>query len=346
MTGTASLLRVTDLTVRMGGHREADDVTLVDRVSFDLAPGSALGVVGESGSGKTLTLKALLGLTPPRMQVTGSVLFDGEELVGRSERRLGRVRGSGIALVPQDPMASLDPIRKIGGQLAEGSRLHQGLSRRAARTRSLEFLERVGLPDPLRVAGRYPHQLSGGMRQRVMIAIALMCEPRIVLCDEPTTALDVTVQAQILRLLRAVCEDVGAALVFVSHDLAVIRQICQDVAVMYAGRMVETGGVGAVFTEPRHGYTASLLRSLPDIDGPGVPLAIPGEPPDPRDPPSGCRFHPRCPYVIEACVALPHQLESVARGRSSACVHGSTGLGEPRTVSADAVISSSVPVTP
>jgi len=328
----SALLEVSGLGVSLNGG--AEPVELVQDVQLTLSAGSALGLVGESGSGKTLTLKALLGLTPPRMAVTGSVRLDGQELIGRSERSMSRVRGKSLAFIPQDAMAALNPIRHIGSQLAESCRLHLGLSRRAAHARTLDYLNRVGLPDAERVAARFPHQLSGGMRQRVMIAMALICEPEIVLCDEPTTALDVTIQAQILRLLHSACADVGAAMIFVSHDLAVVRQVCQEVAVMYAGRVVETGPVAAVFTDPRHGYTASLLRSLPDVDSPGRPRAISGEPPDPRNPPSGCRFHPRCPYVVPACETLEHRLLPLhiagESGRRSACIHGATGLPKPQ----------------
>jgi oligopeptide/dipeptide ABC transporter ATP-binding protein len=324
---TDPLLAVDGLTVQYPGPD--GDVTLVDHVTFDLAKGSALGLVGESGSGKTMTLRAILGLLPPRMSVSGSVRLDGYELVGRPERALGRLRGRRIALVPQDPMAALNPIRHIGSQLAEGCRLHLHLSKSDAKARVLEYLHRVGLPEAEQVMHRYPHQLSGGMRQRVMIAMALLAEPDIVLCDEPTTALDVTIQAQILRLLQSVCADVGAALIFVSHDLAVIRQICQDVVVMYAGRIAETGPVSSVFADPRHGYTASLLRSLPDVDVPEAPRAIPGEPPDPRHPPSGCRFHPRCAYRVDACPDLKFELAVIGPGRRSACIHAVTGLPEP-----------------
>lgn len=339
--GPQPLLSVRDLSVSYPGPD--GPVTLVQDVGFDLAQGSALGLVGESGSGKTMTLRGLVGLVPPKMSVTGSVRLGGVELVGRPERFLGRVRGRRIAMVPQDPMAALNPIRHVGSQLVEGCRLHLRLSRSAAHARAVEYLQRVGLPDAERVMGRYPHQLSGGMRQRVMIAMALITEPEIVLCDEPTTALDVTIQAQILRLLRQICADVGAAMVFVSHDLAVVRQVCQDVAVMYAGRIAETGPVAATFADPRHGYTASLLRSLPDVDAPSEPRAIPGEPPDPRRPPTGCRFHPRCPYRVDGCVTLPFELADIGAGRRSACIHGATGLPDPAPVTDGAVTESAEP---
>jgi oligopeptide/dipeptide ABC transporter ATP-binding protein len=337
MSNPEPLLQVADLGV---SYPTPDGpVSLVEGVSFGLTAGSALGLVGESGSGKTMTLRALVGLVPPQMIVSGSVRLDGAQLAGMSERQFAHIRGRRIAMVPQDPMASLNPIRRVGSQLAEGCRLQLGLGKAEARARVLDYLGRVGLPDAERVVRRYPHQLSGGMRQRVMIAMALLSDPQIILCDEPTTALDVTIQAQILRLLHRICADVGAALIFVSHDLAVIRQVCQDVVVMYAGRMAESGPVTEVFAEPRHGYTASLLRSLPDMDHPGKPLAIPGEPPDPRRPPTGCRFHPRCPYAVDACAELPHRMEQIGPRRRSACLHGAVGLPAPATLTDAAAIA-------
>jgi oligopeptide/dipeptide ABC transporter ATP-binding protein len=316
----SALLEVTDLSIGIGGTQ------LVRDVSFTLDESSALGLVGESGSGKTLTLRALLGLSPRGASVSGSVVFNGEEMIGRREKALSRVRGAQVAMVFQDPMTALNPVQRIGTQVAEGPRLHLGLSRKDAAEQAIELLRRAGLPDPQRLARRYPHQLSGGQRQRAMVAIALSCRPRIVLCDEPTTALDVTVQAQVLRLLRSACDELGAALLFVSHDLAVVRQLCRQVAVMYAGRIVESGPIDEVFGEPRHGYTASLLQSLPDVDRPGEPRPIPGEPANPRRPPTGCAFHPRCAYAISECAGVAPPLEDVRPGRRSACVHGKSGL--------------------
>lgn len=319
------LLSIEDLTVTYRGPDGL--VTLVDRVGFELREGSSLGLVGESGSGKSMTLRALLGLLPSGLSVSGSVRLGEQELIGLGERALGGIRGRRIAMIPQDPMAAFNPIRRIGVQLTEGARLHLGLSRSAARLRAMDYLGRVGMPDAARVMDRYPHELSGGMRQRAVIAMAMLTEPEIVLCDEPTTAVDVTIQAQILRLLRTACEDVGAAMVFVSHDLAAVSQVCRQVAVMYAGRITETGPVSATFREPRHGYTASLLRSLPDVDHPRTPWAIPGEPPDPRDPPTGCRFHPRCAFRIQQCRDLAFELVDIGGGRRSACVFAREGFG-------------------
>jgi oligopeptide/dipeptide ABC transporter ATP-binding protein len=321
---TEPLLTVRGLAVSLADPAGAR--RLVEDLDLDVAAGSALGIVGESGSGKTMTLRALLGLAPRGVRVEGSVRFAGAELVGRTEKQLAAYRGRQIAMVFQDPMAALNPIRRVGAQVAEGPQLHLGLSRTAARRLAVEQLQRVGLPDPTRTARRYPHELSGGMRQRVLIAMALACRPRLVLCDEPTTALDVTVQAQVLRLLGRQCAELGAAMIFVSHDLTVIRQVCSHVAVMYAGRIVETGAVDDVFADPRHGYTASLLRSLPRLDRAERPHPIGGEPPNPRHPPAGCRFHPRCPYVTTGCPELPHRLVDVGGGHASACVYAPSGL--------------------
>jgi oligopeptide/dipeptide ABC transporter ATP-binding protein len=325
---TSTLLQVSDLTIRIG------DTVLVERVSFELSAAGSFGLVGESGSGKTLTLKALTGLLPRGFTASGSILLDGEEILGKSERAMSSVRGAKVGLVLQDPLKSLNPIRRIGPQIAEAPRLHLGLSRAQARERTYELMRQVGLPDPRTTARRYPHQLSGGMRQRAMIAIALSCEPKLILCDEPTTALDVTVQAQVLALLHSVCREQNVAMVFVSHDLAVVRQVCTTLAVMYAGRLVETGGIEEVFADPRHGYTASLLSALPDIDNPSEPRPISGELADPRDPPGGCRFHPRCPVALPECSTWPSQLQPVGEAqldRRSACVHAPTGLPESHT---------------
>ena len=321
---TRPLLSVRDLTVGYPGPE--GPITLVQGVEFDLVRGSALGLVGESGSGKSMTLRALLGLLPPGLTASGSVQLDGEQLLGRTERTLGAIRGRRIAMVPQDPMAAFNPIRRVGNQMAEGARVHLGLSRKDARARVVDYLDRVGMPDPESVLGRYPHQMSGGMRQRAVIAMALLTEPEIVLCDEPTTAVDVTIQAQILRLLRRACAEVGAAMVFVSHDLAAVSQVCEEVAVLYAGRLAETGPVADTFSDPRHGYTASLLRSLPDVDVPREPWAIPGEPPDPRHPPTGCRFHPRCAFRVDGCDRVEFDLADIGGGRRSACVFGREGF--------------------
>jgi oligopeptide/dipeptide ABC transporter ATP-binding protein len=291
----------------------------VDDVSLTLEAGQALGVVGESGSGKSLTLRAILGLLPRRAQVTrGSILLDGREIAGR--RMLRAVRGREIGMVFQEPQTALNPVMRVGDQIAEGPRAVLGYSQRHARTRALELMREVGIPDPARRAEAYPHELSGGLRQRVTIAIALALEPRILLCDEPTTALDVTVQEQILRLLGDLREQTGVALVYVSHDLAVVSQTCRDLVVMYAGRVFETGRVRDVFADPRHPYTRALLGSVIALDTSGrEPEPIPGSPPEAGAPPSGCRFHPRCAFRHDICDTGDYPLLPIGAGRATAC---------------------------
>jgi oligopeptide/dipeptide ABC transporter ATP-binding protein len=315
------LLRVRDLVVEF--RLATGTLRAVDGVSFDLYEGEALGLVGESGSGKTMALRALVGLLPRTARITGgSVEFDGRELLGAGEGALRETRGRSISMVFQEPMTALNPVMTVGEQIAEAPQVRLGLGRRAARAQALELMRRVGIPDPGRRAVAYPHELSGGMRQRVMIAIALSAEPRLILCDEPTTALDVTIQDQILKLLRSLREELGVSLVFVSHDLAVVAQTCARVAVMYAGQVVEDGTVDAVFREPRHPYTLGLLRSVPDFDLVRETLAaIPGSPPDLASPPPGCRFHPRCALVQESCRREPVPLVKLGPARAVRCLH-------------------------
>ncbi|MHB8643490.1 MAG: ABC transporter ATP-binding protein [Gaiellaceae bacterium] len=315
------LLRVTDLRVEF---RLAHSVLrAVDGASFEVQPGEALGLVGESGSGKTMALRALVGLLPRTARITGgSIEIEGEDIVRAEESRLRRLRGESVAMIFQEPMTALNPVMRVGEQIAEGPLVRRGLSRRRARERAIELMRLVGIPDPLRRAEAYPHELSGGLRQRVMIAIALSSEPKLILCDEPTTALDVTIQDQILKLLRSLQERLGVTLVFVSHDLAVIAQTCRSVAVMYAGQVVETGQVETVFREPRHPYTLGLLRSVPDFDLVRDRLSsIPGAPPDLAALPSGCRFHPRCSFMREDCVQGDFPLVQLDGGRATACIH-------------------------
>jgi peptide/nickel transport system ATP-binding protein len=261
-----------------------------------------LAIVGESGSGKTVTALTTTGLTlGPRTEVSGRVVFEGEELLGAPAERLRRLRGDAIGVVYQDPLAALHPLFRIGRQLSEAVRSHRDVARAVARTRALELLELVGLPDPARRIDAYPHELSGGMRQRVMIAMALANEPRLLIADEPTTALDVTVQAQLLGLIRRLRAELGMALVIVTHDLGVVAQTAEAVAVMYAGRIVEHAPVRALFDAPEHPYTWGLLRSRPRLDAPRGERLVPieGRPPSLLARPSGCAFHPRCPHVRE-----------------------------------------------
>jgi peptide/nickel transport system ATP-binding protein len=321
----APLLRVRDLSVTLRTRR--GDIKAVDGVSLDVMPGSALGLVGESGSGKSILLRGILGLLPDDAQVEGQIYLENEELNALAPKQRAMSRGKNISVIFQDPMTALNPVRRIGAQIAEGPIVHYGLRRPAARARAIELLTEVGIPDAAEVSRRYPHELSGGMRQRALIAMALACDPKIILCDEPTTALDVTLQKKIIDLLRRVCLDRGVALLFVSHDLAVVSELCDFVNVMYAGRFVETGLARQVISSPRHVYTWALLRSLPPVDGPRVaPLSIGGLPPDRLHPPTGCRFHPRCPVAQDVCVTLPYDLKDVGNGRRSACIYGAGPL--------------------
>jgi oligopeptide/dipeptide ABC transporter ATP-binding protein len=324
------LLRVRDLVVEFPLARGT--LRAVDGVSFDVHEGEALGLVGESGSGKTMALRALVGLLPRAARIAGgSIEFEGRELLGAGEARLREIRGASISMVFQEPMTALNPVMKVGEQIAEAPQVRLGQTRRAASAQALELMRRVGIPDPARRAAAYPHELSGGMRQRVMIAIALSANPKLILCDEPTTALDVTIQDQILKLLRALQDDLGVSLVFVSHDLAVIAQTCRRVAVMYAGQVVEDGTVDEVFREPHHPYTLGLLRSVPDFDLVRETLSsIPGSPPDLASPPSGCRFHPRCSLVQEDCVRTQVPLLVVAEDRSARCLYHEACAAEAR----------------
>jgi peptide/nickel transport system ATP-binding protein len=324
------LLRVRDLVVEFPLARGT--LRAVDGLSFDVHEGEALGLVGESGSGKTMALRALVGLLPRTARIAGgSIELSGQELVGAGESRLRAVRGTDVSMIFQEPMTALNPVMAVGEQIAEAPQVRLGLGRREAHERALDLMRRVGIPDPVRRYEAYPHELSGGMRQRVMIAIALSAGPRLILCDEPTTALDVTVQDQILKLLRGLQVDLDVALVFVSHDLAVIAQTCSRVAVMYAGQLVEDGEVANVFSEPHHPYTLGLLRAVPDFDVVRETLSsIPGTPPDLASPPRGCRFHPRCAFVREDCVAAPVPLIALGEGRNARCLHHEECAAEAR----------------
>ncbi len=314
------LLEIVGLSVTFPSRSGA--VHAVRDISFTLGR-ERLGIVGESGSGKSTTGRAILGLVPPPGQVSARRLaLNGTDLLGLGARERRAIRGKRISMVMQDPKYSLNPVMKVGHQIAEGPLVHLGYRRAQAAERALELMRRVGIPDPEQRFRAYPHEFSGGMRQRVMIAIALSCDPEIILCDEPTTALDVTIQDQILRLLARLCAESGVSLVFVTHDLPVVAQICQRVAVMYGGQLVETGEVREVLLDPRHPYTLGLVRSAPDVDYVRESLVpIPGSPPSLITPPSGCRFHPRCSFAEEDCKVLPTPLRELPGGRSTACLH-------------------------
>lgn len=320
---TPPVLEVEHLHVQIPTERGV--VRAVDDVSFSVAEGEALGLVGESGCGKTSTLKAIVGLLPRSVHITGGrILFSGRDLAAMRESQLREVRGRSISMIFQEPMTALNPLMRVGAQIAEVPHVSLGFSQARAYERAVQLMRRVGIPDPERRARSFPHELSGGMRQRVMIAIALSCEPKIILCDEPTTALDVTIQDQILKILSSLQQEEGLSLVYVSHDLAVVAQLCQSVAVMYAGQIVETGPVGEVFYEPRHPYTLGLLRAVPSFERVQASLtAIPGTPPDLANRPFGCPFHPRCPYQQEDCLEGDFPLRSLGPSRATACIHPS-----------------------
>jgi peptide/nickel transport system ATP-binding protein len=305
----ATLLEVRDLRTQF----TTDDgiVGAVDGVSFNVESGQVLGIVGESGSGKSVTCLTVMGLNDPKLTTsTGEVLFRGEDLLKASPRRLREIRGDEIAMIFQDPMTSLNPVHKIGSQLEEAVTLHQNVSAKQARARALEMLKAVGIPRPERRIDDYPHQFSGGMRQRVMIAMALINSPDLLIADEPTTALDVTTQAQILALLKRLQEDFGSAVIMITHDLGVVAETADDVVVMYGAKIAEQGPVDAIFSQPRHPYTWGLMGSLPRLDVAVERLEqIPGQPPSLLRPPSGCRFHPRCRYAMARCISEVPQLE-------------------------------------
>jgi len=318
--GTSALLEVRDLSVEF--ETDSGRVRVVDGVSFNVAAGRILGLVGESGSGKTVSSLAVLRLlpSPPAHIVGGSIRFSGRDLLDMDFDELRRIRGADIAMVFQDPLASLDPSFTIGYQLVEAIRLHERVSRTAARDRASRLLESVHIPDPIERLSAYPHQLSGGMRQRVMIAMALSCYPRLLIADEPTTALDVTVQAQIVELLNELRETEGLAVLFVTHDLALISELSDEVAVMYAGQVVEHAATADLFTRPRHPYTAALLAATPGIRGPADGKALmAGQVPQAGQFPSGCRFHPRCAYAEENCRSEPIALVGAGPDRQSRC---------------------------
>jgi oligopeptide transport system ATP-binding protein len=308
-------------------------VKAVNGVSYTLAEGEALGLVGESGCGKSVSALSLMRLIPqpPGRIVGGEVHFDGHNLLQLKDDDMRKVRGNDIAMIFQDPMTSLNPVLTVGRQITEALELHKGLDKKASRQRAIELLELVGIPAAKSRIDDYPHQFSGGMRQRVMIAMALSCEPKLLLADEPTTALDVTIQAQILDLIKRLRRELGMAIVMITHDLGVVAGIADRINVMYAGYIVETGSADEIFHNPRHPYTLGLLRSIPRLDEPRREKLIPieGLPPDLVSPPQGCPFQPRCPYAIERCATDNPSLEPVVPGHRIACWVDVTGGREP-----------------
>jgi peptide/nickel transport system ATP-binding protein len=316
------LLRVAHLRVSFFGER--GEVHAVDDVSFTLRRGEILAMVGESGSGKSVTAMTLMGLTRgPGTRITGhALLADGTDLVTAGDEQLRRIRGARISMIFQDPMSALTPVYRVGDQIVEQIRAHEKVSRQAARARAVDLLRRVGIPRAAERADDYPHQFSGGMRQRVMIAMALSCSPEILIADEPTTALDVTIQAQILGEIEQLREELGIGVLLITHDLGVVAEVANRVAVMYSGRVVEEAALRPLFTDPMHPYTWGLLGSVPrvDRDRPARLRTISGAPPSLLDPPPGCHFHPRCPHRFEPCdTEIPALEERAGPGHPDRC---------------------------
>jgi oligopeptide transport system ATP-binding protein len=299
-------------------------VNAVDGVSFSLNAGETLGIVGESGSGKSVMSLSLMQLnpTPPARYPSGEIIFEGRDLLRASEQEMQQIRGNEIAMIFQDPMTSLNPVFTVGAQIIESIRTHQKVSKREAREMAIQVLHDVGIASPEKRMHEYPHQYSGGMRQRAMIAMALACNPKILIADEPTTALDVTIQAQILELMKSIQEKYGTAIIMITHDLGVVAQIADRVMVMYGGRVVEEGKTDDVFYNPAMPYTWSLLRALPRLDGTGKTRLLPikGQPPSLISPPEGCRFSPRCPFVHDRCYRVHPELTEKQPSHRAACL--------------------------
>ena len=325
---TKPILQVAGLHVHF--QTDAGLVRAVNGVSFDLAAGETLGIVGESGSGKSVTNLAIMGLIPqpPGVIAGGQAIYDGQDLLRLNLQQLAKIRGRKIAMIFQDPMTALNPFLTVEEQLTEVTRLHLGHTAHQARKHAIEMLGQVGIPAPDRRIDDYPHQFSGGMRQRVMIAMALSCQPEILIADEPTTALDVTIQAQMLELVKELQTSQGTAVILVTHALGVIASVCDRVLVMYAGKIVEQAGVRELFAQPQHPYTLGLLKSIPrwDSSATGPLLAIPGQPPDVHHLPTGCAFHPRCPFVLERCPREEPKLQPAPHGGQRSCFAEASNL--------------------
>lgn len=319
------LLEVDHLQVAF--HTDQGELICVDEVSFELGLGETIAIVGESGCGKSVTSLSIIGLLGRNGSVTqGQIRFNGSTLTACTENQLRRLRGSEISMIFQEPMTSLNPIIPIGEQVAEIVRLHQNKSRKEAKAVAVDMLRKVGIPRPEAVIKEYPHALSGGMRQRVMIAMALICKPKLLIADEPTTALDVTIQAQILELMKQLQLESGAAILLVTHDLGVVAEMADQVIVMYAGQVVEAADVFTLFRAPQHPYTQGLMKSIPRLDQQRERLfAIPGAVPSLKDIPSGCRFHPRCPFAVRRCEEENPELIPAEKGHRVRCwLAGST----------------------
>ena len=321
MNDAPELLSVRNLTVDFA--TEEGLITAVDNVSFDLREGEILALVGESGCGKSATALALLRLiaNPPGRIASGSVAFRGQDLLQADEAEIRAIRGNRIAMIFQEPMTSLNPVLTVGRQIGEPLTLHEGLREEALLEKCVKLLESVSIPEPRQRMGGYPHQFSGGMRQRVMIAMGMSCAPDIIIADEPTTALDVTIQAQLLELLRQQVETHRTALMLITHNLGIVARYADRVNVMYAGRIVESAGADDLYEQPRHPYTIGLLRSVPRLDQPTAEklVPIPGQPPDALCMPSGCAFHPRCPFAMARCRIEAPALREIGKGHTIAC---------------------------
>jgi len=324
MASEKRLVEVVDLKT----YFDTDEGTVkaVDGVSFHIDKGETLGVVGESGSGKSVMSLSVMRLiaTPPGRIASGQILFDGQDIVKKSERDMRRIRGNEIAMIFQEPMTSLNPVYTVGDQIAEAIVLHQKETSRAAMRKATEMLDLVGIPEPAKRVKNYPHQMSGGMRQRVMIAMALSCNPKLLIADEPTTALDVTIQAQILDLMRTLQREIGMAIMFITHDLGVVAEMADRVVVMYAGRAVEEAGVVDIFKNPQQPYTLGLMNSIPRVDKAAEHqerlIAIPGNVPNPLYLPEGCAFHPRCRFIKDECKAAIPDLVDAGGGHMVRCI--------------------------
>jgi oligopeptide/dipeptide ABC transporter ATP-binding protein len=319
---TEPLLELRALSTHYESARGTRVTRAVDDVSLTLERGKTLGIVGESGSGKSTLALSIMRLLPPAARIVGGeIRFEGEDLLTKSPREMRHIRGKRIAMILQDPMASLNPLFTIGDQVAESLRVHEGASRAAAWSRARGLLQAVRISAPATRMTEFPHQMSGGMRQRIVGAIAVACEPRLLIADEPTTSLDLTIQAQYLSLLRDLQRDHNLAMIFITHNLGIVAKMCDAVAVMYAGRVVEAGPIRQIFNKPAHPYTRALLESVPRLtdDNHARLPAIEGQPPDPSAPPSGCAFHPRCPQMMERCQAQAPPSVTVASSHTARC---------------------------
>ncbi|WP_027417375.1 ABC transporter ATP-binding protein [Aneurinibacillus terranovensis] len=316
-----NILEVKDLHVSF--HTYGGEVKAIRGINFEVKKGETVAIVGESGCGKSVTAQSIMQLipSPPVDYKQGHIMFNGQDLLKKSEKEMEKIRGNDIGMIFQDPMTSLNPTMKVGQQIAESLIKHQGLSRAEAHERALQALKLVGIPQPDKRVNQYPHEFSGGMRQRAMIAVALACRPKLLIADEPTTALDVTIQAQILDLMKELQMQTGTSIILITHDLGVVAEMCDRVVVMYAGEIVETGTIDDIFYHPQHPYTKGLLNSVPRLDmNKNEPLKpIVGTPPDLIAPPVGCPFFARCEYAMEICRGHKPELEEVGRGQYSAC---------------------------